>query len=557
MTDVSDLAGLTPEQIAEMSKGWTPESRANMLDYMKAAQKRETIRTRYSNVAELAQAIDPMFVRTPAVDLVAEKIETVLRYPNCNLAVSAPPQEFKTLLCGVYTPLRALQINPNTRIILVTYAEKLALRSSRMCREIITRHGSGVVDAVIGTEVEDKLGFKLAATATAVDAWQVANGLGGLIATGLHGTVTGMPADLLIIDDPYKDMAEADSDVGRAAVDEWMSTVGKRRLSPQGSIILIQTRWHTSDLTGSILTKERLLDQRFRTWHHVNIPAISEEGIDDALNRPPGVAMESTRGNTREHYEAVRRDDGDRVFYAMYQGSPRPPGGGLFQLSWFLVHGEVPDRPVATIVAVDPAETGKRDETGIVGGYLCADGTVLLAKDRSGKYTSDRWSREAVELTLEIGAREIAMEAYVAATTYEIMLKRAWDDIHKEAVKKRMKGEDLTVVDQRALSEQMPFRIHKWRSKQPKANSIARSALLRQALEKGWARTVKHEMVLFEEQAVGWQAEQHQPDRIAAGVILHDRLADLGSGRMKVAPLPLGQRQMDAPAWMRRRLGNR
>lgn len=550
---IAALSGLTAAQIAEVSTSWAPESRTAMLEYFRAAQKREAIRKRYRDVADLAAAVDPSFVITRAVRLIAQRIEKVLHNPRHNLLVTAPPQELKSTLCAIFTPVRALQENPNTKIILATYAEPLALDHSRACRSIIQRHGSGVVDDMIGAEVEDKLGFRVSPTATKVNSWQVDNGLGGLVAVGLHGTVTGRGADLLIIDDPYKDMAEADSEAGRASVDQWMRTVARQRLSPRASIILIQTRWHAQDLAGDILAKERLLPPRYRTWHHVNIPAIAEEGIDDALNRPPGEALESALGRTKEEYEATKRDIGDRVWYAMYQGNPRNPTGGLFQQAWFTPHAEVPERPVAAIVAIDPADSGRNDDAGIVGGYLCPNGTVLLAEDWSGQYTSDQWSRQAVLLALEMNAREIAMEAYTAATTYEAVIKRAWEDLRREARKKQFAGDELTTAEQRALSARMPFSIYKWRGRN-KADAVARSALLRQALETGKARTVPHKMAVLESQAIGWHPTQHQPDRLAAAVIVHDRLIALGSGRFTAASPVLGQRPMNAPDWMRRRL---
>jgi hypothetical protein len=551
---MSETYDLDADQLAALSQNWPPEARAAMLDYMRAAESRETIRKRYSDVSDLAKTVDPNYVVTRAIKLVAKRIESVLRKPRHNLLVTAPPQELKSTLCAIYTPLRALQLNPNCKTILATYAESLALTHSLACRDIVKRQGAGVIDPTTGVAVDDKLGFQLSPTSSKVESWGIANGNGGLVAVGLHGTVIGRSADLLIIDDPYKDMAEADSTIGREKVNSWMRSVARTRLSRHASIILIQSRWHPEDLAGEILAKERLLDPRFRTWHHINIPAISENGIPDALGREPGVALESALGRTQEDYEATHRDVGERVWYAMYQGSPRNPAGGLFQRTWFATHGVVPEHPVAAGVGIDPADTGKGDETGIIGGYLCPDGTALLAEDWSGHYTSDQWARQAVMLALTIGAREIAMEAYTAATTYEAVLKRAWRDIHDEAVQRFEAGLTLTNTDRRALSSQMPFTIYKWRGR-AKADAVARSSLLRQGLEVGKTRTAAHTMTVFENQAADWNTGQHQPDRVAAAVILHDRLVALGAGRLTAAsPLEGRRTAAAAPAWMRRKL---
>jgi hypothetical protein len=385
-----------------------------------------------------------------------------------------------------------------------------------------------------------------------VDSWKISHGRGGLTAVGLHGTIIGRSADLFIIDDPYKDIEEADSQSARAKVANWMRNVARTRLSPRGSFILIQSRWHPDDLAGEIIAKEKLLPPQYRTWHHVNIPAIAEAGIFDSLGREPGTAMISALGRTKAEYEETRRDVGERVFYAMYQGSPRNPAGGLFQRTWFTIRETVPEHPVAAGVGIDPADTGKGDQTGIVGGYLKDNGQIVLAEDWSGHYTSEQWARKAIVLALTIDAREIAMEAYSAATTYEQVLKRMWKIIHKEAVDRFEANMTLDPVMRKALSPQMPFMIYKWRGR-AKSDAVARSALLRQGLEVGTTRCTADTMERFVSAACDWQMGQHQPDRVAAAVICHDRLAAKGTGLARAA-LP-GQGMAAAPEWMRRKLG--
>ena len=564
MSGTSTISDPDPDQLAALAEQWPPESRAAMVEYLRAAQKREAIRNRYTNVCDLATAIDPNFVITPALKLIGAKAEISLTQRRKNLLINMSPQEGKSTMAAQFLPLRAFQHNPNFKIILATYAESLAHDHSRTMREIIGRHGSGVVDSMTGVEIDDKLGFQLSLTANKVDAWRIQNAQGGLIAAGLHGSITGRGADLLIIDDPYKDMEEADSPTQREKVNNWMRSVARTRLSPKASIILIQTRWHPEDLAGEILSKEKKLDPRFRTWHHINIPAIAEEGIFDSLGRESGEPMVSARGE--RDWAETRRDVGERVWYALYQGSPRNPAGGLFLRSWFEPHMEVPDVPVAAIVGIDPADSGKDDETGIIGGYLCPNGKVLLAEDWSGKFTSDKWARRAVLLALEMNAREIALEAYAAADTYVTMLKRAWKDIHKEAlVKAKLGGTSaLSRVEKRACSTDMPFVIKKWRGR-ANSDAVARSGLIRQAFETGKARTVETKMAVFEAQAADWQTGQHQPDRVAAGIIVHDRLVKLAGGQITAAPPINGPAQSEraanlasvTPLFLRRSLSGR
>lgn len=540
------------------------DQKAIMLRYLQSAQTRATVRKMYANPAEIARAVDPNYKITPALTMIADAIERgPLKYPNRNIAVSMPPQEGKSSLVSVWTVLRALQLNPNRRIILATYGSALAEAHSQTCRDTISRHGTGVIDAMTGATVSDKIGLRLSASTNRVSAWKIEGGNGGMVAVGLGGTITGHSADLFIIDDPYKNMQEADSAAHRDKVNKWFSSVATTRLSPAASMILIQTRWHPEDLLGTVITGERSLPKAERSWKYINIPAISQAQIPDALKRPPGVPMESARDGitpegivVKRDFPAIHRKVGDRTWFALYQGVPVNPEGGLFQRAWFDPRLPMPPvNPLCSIVGVDPADSGEGDETGIICGSLMHDGTIALAYDWSGQMTADEWSVKAVTLALTTGAREIAIEAYAAATTYELALKRAYRDLHMAAAKKHNEGGLLTPIEQLCLSYQPPFVIYKWRA-QGKVDSVGRSVLLRQAVETKRCRTVETDLAVFENQACNWQHGQHQPDRVSAAIIAHDRLHTLSVQQMMLSPTPgTGGEIPPPPDWMRRRIG--
>ncbi|QPX62121.1 terminase [Mycobacterium phage Indlovu] len=547
--------------IAAETDAWPDDQRAAMLASLRAAEVRAVAKTRYRHPADIARAVDPNFVLTPALDLISSSIERVLDSPRkINLAITMPPQEGKSTTAAVWTPIRALQKNPNRRIILSTYADALAEAHSRAARNIISTYGAGLVDSLTGLAIEDKIGLKLAQGANKVSAWSVEGGAGGLVAAGIGSTITGLPADLFIIDDPFKNMMEADSAAHRNRVETWFSSVALTRLAPDASVILIQTRWHPEDLAGKVFAGEKLLPKHERTWRFLNIPAIAEEGIPDALGREPGEPMVSARDTpeAKRDFPTTRRQVGERTWYALYQGSPRNPAGGIFQRAWFDPRlPEPPLYPVASIVGVDPADSGEGDEAGIIGGMLMGDGRVALTHDRSGQFTADQWSREAVLLALEIGAREVAVESYTTSTTYVAVVKRAYQAIHRDAVQKAHAGAALTPVEQRALNDIPPFMVTKWRGPS-KADAVARSGSLSQALETGKCRTVEFSMRVFEEQAADWQPGQHQPDRVAAAVITHDKLAALAGGGMHLASPIDAQTSVvgvSPPAYLRRKIG--
>lgn len=539
------------EKLHEHTRGWPAERKEALMLWLRAQHTRHVIQSRYSHPAELAAAVDSNFVITPAVDVISRTVERVIREPQRNLLVTMPPQEGKSSLCAIWAPLRALQLNPDTRIIVAAYGDALAEDHSRAARGWIETAGTGAVDAITGQPVEDKLGLQLSRTSTSVSSWQVAGGKGGYKAVGLGSSITGRAADLLIVDDPYKNMQEADSVAHRRKVSEWFKSVALTRLSPDASIILIQTRWHAEDLSGEILAAEAELPPEQRTWRHINIPAVSQEGIPDELGRPPGVTMTSARGRTPEQFATRRRQVGERVWYALYQGNPTPAEGGLFTRTWFADHRieTQPDRSTFRIVAVDPAETGEGDEAGIIAASLLPDGTVALTHDRSEQMTSEQWGQAAVKLAMETHASEIAVETYTAGTTYVSVVKRAIK-AYRDKLRAGFDGNDRDTAA--AIRRTYDLKVYPWRGK---GDAVARSALLRQAVEVGTCKVVGPEMTTLVEQAVTWQQGQHQPDRVAAAIIAHDRLIARGGRTGGLGDPTRTTPTGPAPAWMTRKLG--
>lgn len=443
---------------------------------------------------------------------------------------------------SIWGVLRALVDNPDRRIILASYSQSLARQHSRHARNIIREHGFGAKDPITDANLPDKLGLQLAKDDSAATSWSIRGKAGGLFAVGVGGALTGSRADLLCIDDPMKGMAEADSILERRKVVTWWESVAQTRLAPGAPVVVIMTRWHEEDLAGYVLQKDKLSGTS--SWRVVNIPAIAAEGVPDALGREPGEAMESARGRTLKDFERIRNDVGERVWSALYMGQPTPAQGGLFNQEWFDRYRVSTTPPTSlTVVSVDPAETGHRDEAGIICLTATPDGVTYMTDDRSGRMQSDEWARAAVTLALETNATTLLYEAYTTRETYERVITNAWRQIRDETRLLARHDGDLTqatleyaeqddpptnpyrclkqVAD---LPEQTvtnpPFRIEPWTMK---GNKTARAAGTRQASSTGRLRLVGTHPVL-EAQAAGWQPGQNSPDRMDALVNAYEYL---------------------------------
>jgi len=524
---------MEPHQLLSKTSGWSDEQRREFLDDLRL----KAARVRYPTPAAMAADLLPGYNVTPAVELISEVVKEAVLTPNGRYIVTTPPRTGKSELVSVIGPVWANVHRPGIEVMLASYSDTLATEHSRKSRRLIVEHG-------------DKLGVRLNAEKTAVGHWTTNHGTGrgGMLAGGILSGMTGFGAGLLIVDDIFKNHQEADSATLRARIlNEFRETL-MTRLYPGASVIIVMTRWHPEDLAGVLLTGDE--------WTYINIPALSEPGIPDALGRPPGVYLESALGFTPADFAARRKQIGERAWYALYQGAPTPPEGGLFARSWFNAHRlEVqPVRTVMRIVAVDPAETGERDEAGVVAAALLPDGTMALTHDRSGQMTSDEWAHAAVKLAMETGASEIAVETYTAGTTYVAVVKRAIA-AYRDALRKDYDGSDPETSA--AIRRTYDLTVYPWRGK---GDAVARSALFRQAVEVGTCRVVADEMAEMENQAVLWQVGQHQPDRVAASVIAHDRLPSLAGRKTTLgSPLRSANRPAGAnpsrAAWLSRKVG--
>lgn len=479
-----------------------------------------------NNPAELGVRLEPVRYRvTPAVALIAAEIDRAIRKPDVRLIINLPPRESKSTTTAVYGTTDALRRNPDCRVILASYGDTLAEKHSREARQLINQHA-------------DVLGIRLSPDKTSAGEWTIDGHQGGLLASGILSGITGRGADLLIVDDPIKNMQEADSPAYRQRViNEFRATL-MTRLHPGGSVVIIGTRWHPEDLTGVLLAEEP------ERWRHVNIPAVAEPGIPDALGRNPGEFMVSAVGRTPEHFTDLRRTLGERMWYAEFQGVPASPDGNVIRRDWLDAWRlpTMPAAPTRTVVGIDPSDSGQGDACGIVAASMTADGVVVVHRDISEPMTPERWARAAIELAQDVGASEIAIETFTAREGY------------------------LSVVNTALRRYRLahPIRVTPWPPKgsdRGKGDAMARSAKLIQGLETGTVRLAGH-LPSLESQAVLWQAGQHQPDCLAALTVAHDVLVH-GSGRMTiVAPLDFDRRRRegtlsDPPAWMRRRIGDR
>lgn len=254
----------------------------------------------------------------------AAALEAVERGEILRLIVTFPPRHGKSELTSRRFPAWLVGRDPYRHVMFATYNQPFSEDYGRNVRAIINSKQFQTVfpDTVLakGSQAADRLVTEE----------------GGMLAfVGRGGSSTGRGADFLIIDDPLKDRAEANSAATREELWDWYNdTMSTRLMSDTGAIIIIQTRWHEDDLVGRLTdpTNPKYNAEEAETWKIINIPAIA--GDDDVLGREPGAALWPEKFGL-PYLESFRRRN-PVGFSALYQQMPTPEDGDFFKTDMLL-----------------------------------------------------------------------------------------------------------------------------------------------------------------------------------------------------------------------------
>ncbi len=245
-------------------------------------------------------------------------------------AITIPPQHGKSELVSHWLPVWFLKKFPWKKVGLASYEMGYA-----------SEWGGRAKDSIV--EGSADLNLELRSDTKAKGRWNLRGYGGGMFVAGIGGPFTGRGFDLIIIDDPIKNPAEALSPVYRKRNWDWYRTVARTRLQPGGSIVVIMTRWHENDLAGMLLNppqEEGELPQedvQRDPWEIINLPAVAED--NDPLGRLPGEALWPERYGDAALGQ-LRIAAGPFWWAAQYRGRPSPEGGGIMKTGWFKYFGD-------------------------------------------------------------------------------------------------------------------------------------------------------------------------------------------------------------------------
>ena len=271
----------------------------------------------------LAMAQGPGWKRTRLSEFLANEVQEFVETPTENaydiLVIQCPPQHGKSTTITESFPSWYLGRHPMNNVILASYNKDFAEKFCRRNKEKIRALGADLFDISIGA-------------IDRADEFELSNAKGRLISRGIMSGITGNPANLIIMDDPIKNMQEADSPTYRSNLwEEWQASL-KSRLAAKAKVVVIATPWRYDDIMSTILQVEP--NSRL-----IRLPIEAEE--DDLLGREPGEALCPELGKDdawlKDFKESYIHDaqGGMRAWTALFQCSPRIEAGNLVQRDWW------------------------------------------------------------------------------------------------------------------------------------------------------------------------------------------------------------------------------
>ncbi|WP_188428638.1 phage terminase large subunit [Kroppenstedtia guangzhouensis] len=249
-------------------------------------------------------------------------MEKVARREIDRVIINMPPRAGKSDVATKGFPAWYVGNYPDDEVIISSYGASLAEDFNMVARDRFREFAGELWE------------LELHPSSNGVKQWGIKGRRGGVKAVGAGGPVTGRGARVAIIDDPFKGAEDSGSQTMRDKVWDWYRSVLSTRLTPDGAIVIIQTRWHEDDLAGRVLAEAEengILDR----WMVLSLPALCEDPDTDPLGRKEGEPLVPERGFDRKFYEDKRRETGEYYFAALYQQRPAPADGMLFKRGHF------------------------------------------------------------------------------------------------------------------------------------------------------------------------------------------------------------------------------
>lgn len=340
--------------------------------------------------------------------LIARHLEMVERGEITRLMITMPPRHGKSMLASEFFPAWYMGRNPDHYVVTATYAQELADDFGRKVKNQIEDAAFQAIFPSVGLADDSKSAKRFHIEGSQGGFEHETTQRGAFYAVGIGGPLTGRGAHLLLIDDPVKNREDADSEVIRRKTMDWYTSTAYTRLMPGGRIVIIQTRWHESDLSGWLQD-----EHQHEGWTLLNLPAISDKGEPLWPEQYPIDAL-----------ERIKRALPGRDWSALYQQRPQPDEGNFFKREWLPSWKDLPKHMTVYGTSDYAVTDGAGDYTVHRIWGVDADGVLHRLDGWRGQTSSDVWIEQQLDLVEKWKPVAWFGEAGVIAKAIEPMLIR-------------------------------------------------------------------------------------------------------------------------------------
>jgi predicted phage terminase large subunit-like protein len=391
---------LTDDQILSLTE-------AEWEEYEKLMQ----LEAAYQNFRDFISLTMPGYTFNWHHEYLIERLNRLTHEENQRLMVFMPPRHGKSELVSRRFPAFYLGRNRNARIIATSYSAALATTFNRDVQRILESQvyndifpDTLIPNTPLSKEHPDNNKYKRQASF-----FEIIDSHGHLMSTGVGGPITGLGADLAIIDDPVKNEEEATSETMREALFGWYNSTLYTRLEGGANLLVCQTRWHKGDLSGKLLEEMELGGEK---WEVINFPAL-------AVHDKPTKSDPRKRGEalwpgkySEDRLNIIKKQVGTRVWSSLYQQNPVIEGGNIIKEEWFQYYHKLPfdtrDWRQAYMVTSWDLSFKKTGKSYVVG--------VVVAKYKGQFFLVDMWRRKADIVETKAAIKQFS-EKYPACKT--------------------------------------------------------------------------------------------------------------------------------------------
>ena len=255
------------------------------------------------------------YVEAPHIKELADKLMSLyLDDTDKDLCINIAPRHSKSSMTTQAFPLWLIFQDPSLNIFIINAESTLSENFGIKLREYVKDYGS-IFDVYLSDVKHSSTHLK----------FEDKNGhlyKGSIRLTGANGSITGQDADIIILDDIYKGFSDITPTLLEKKID-WFLTMILQRKEPLTKLLILHTRWATSDLTGYLMENSK------DKYDFFSYPAIKEDG---SPLWPQRFSLDFLKRQLAEM--------GERLFSCIFQQRPLDETGSFFNIENIIFHDE-------------------------------------------------------------------------------------------------------------------------------------------------------------------------------------------------------------------------